>query len=33
MENELYKQFYAEIIAEAESGIKGGNLFLAFHPA
>ena len=30
MENELYKQFYAEIIAEAESGIKGGNLFLDF---
>jgi V/A-type H+-transporting ATPase subunit C len=28
MENELYKQFYAEIIAEAEAGIKGGNLFL-----
>ena len=25
-----YKQFYAEIIAEAESGIKGGNLFLDF---
>jgi V/A-type H+/Na+-transporting ATPase subunit C len=30
MENELYKQFYAEIIAEAESGIKGGHLFLEF---
>ncbi|MFA4825109.1 MAG: V-type ATP synthase subunit C [Methanoregula sp.] len=30
LENELYKQFYAEIIAEAESGIKGGNLFLDF---
>jgi V/A-type H+-transporting ATPase subunit C len=30
MENELYKQFYAEIIAEAEGGIKGGNLFLDF---
>jgi V/A-type H+-transporting ATPase subunit C len=30
MENELYKQFYSEIIAEAESGIKGGNLFLDF---
>ena len=30
MENELFKQFYAEIIAEAESGIKGGNLFLDF---
>jgi V/A-type H+-transporting ATPase subunit C len=30
MENELYKQFFSEIIAEAESGIKGGNLFLDF---
>jgi V/A-type H+-transporting ATPase subunit C len=30
MENELYKQFYAEIIADAESGIKGGKLFLDF---
>jgi V/A-type H+/Na+-transporting ATPase subunit C len=30
LENELYKQFYAEIIEEAESGIKGGNLFLEF---
>ena len=30
LENELYKQFYAEIIAEAESGIKGGKLFLDF---
>lgn len=30
MENELYKQFYGEIIADAESGIKGGNLFLDF---
>ncbi len=30
MENELYKQFYSEIIAEAESGIKGGQLFLDF---
>jgi V/A-type H+-transporting ATPase subunit C len=30
MENELFKQFYAEIIAGAESGIKGGNLFLDF---
>ena len=30
MENALYKQFYEEIIAEAESGIKGGNLFLDF---
>lgn len=30
LENELYKQFYAAIIEEAESGIKGGNLFLEF---
>jgi V/A-type H+/Na+-transporting ATPase subunit C len=30
LENELYKQFYAEIIEEAESGIKGGDLFLDF---
>jgi V/A-type H+-transporting ATPase subunit C len=30
MENELYKQFYAEILAEGEGGIKGGNLFLDF---
>jgi V/A-type H+-transporting ATPase subunit C len=30
MENELFKQFYTEIIAEAESGIKGGNLVLDF---
>ncbi len=30
MENELYKQFYVEIITEAESGIKGGRLFLDF---
>jgi V/A-type H+/Na+-transporting ATPase subunit C len=30
MENELYKQFYSEIIAEAESGIKGGNQFLDY---
>jgi len=30
LENELYKQFYTEIISEAESGIKGGNLFLEF---
>lgn len=30
LENALYKQFYAEIIAEAESGIKGGDLFLEF---
>jgi V/A-type H+-transporting ATPase subunit C len=30
MENELYKQFFSEIIAEAKSGIKGGNQFLDF---
>lgn len=30
LENALYKQFYEEIIAEAGSGIKGGNLFLEF---
>jgi V/A-type H+-transporting ATPase subunit C len=30
MENELYKRFYSEIIAETESGIKGGHLFLDF---
>ena len=30
LENALYKQFYAEIIEEAGSGIKGGDLFLEF---
>ncbi len=30
LENELYRQFYADLIAEAESGIKGGRLFLSF---
>ncbi|MFZ1129089.1 MAG: V-type ATP synthase subunit C [Methanoregula sp.] len=30
MENELYKQFYAEIIAESGGGDAGGRLFLAF---
>ncbi|MFA5347722.1 MAG: V-type ATP synthase subunit C [Methanoregula sp.] len=30
MENELYKQFFLEIIAEAESGLKGGKQFLDF---
>jgi len=30
MENELFKQFFAEIITEAESGIKGGKQFLDF---
>jgi len=30
MENELYKQFYAEIIAESSGGDSGGRLFLSF---
>jgi len=30
MENELYKQFYAEIIAESSGGDAGGQLFLKF---
>ncbi|MFY9799864.1 MAG: V-type ATP synthase subunit C, partial [Methanoregula sp.] len=30
MENELYKQFFSEIIVMAESGIKGGKEFLDF---
>lgn len=30
MENELYKQFFSEIIEMAESGIKGGKEFLDF---
>jgi V/A-type H+-transporting ATPase subunit C len=30
MENELYKQFYAEIIAESSGGDAGGRLFLAY---
>ena len=30
MENERSKQFFSEIIEEAESGIKGGNQFLDF---
>ena len=30
MENELYKQFYAEVIADAKSGIKGGSSFLSY---
>jgi V/A-type H+-transporting ATPase subunit C len=30
MENELYKQFFSEIIAEAKSGLKGGKQFLDF---
>ena len=30
LENDLYKQFYADVIAEAESGVKGGLLYLSF---
>lgn len=30
LENELYRQFYAEIIADARSGIKGGGEFLDY---
>jgi V/A-type H+-transporting ATPase subunit C len=30
MENELYKQFYAEILADAKAGIKGGTAFLSY---
>jgi len=30
MENELYRQFYADVIAEAQSGVKGGGEFLSF---
>ena len=30
LENELYKEFYADMIADATSGIKGGALFLSF---
>jgi len=30
VENELYKQFYADLIAYAESGIKGGRQFLDY---
>ena len=30
LENELYKQFYADIIADARSGIKGGAAFLDY---
>jgi V/A-type H+/Na+-transporting ATPase subunit C len=30
LENELYKQFYEEIIEDSESGIKGGDLFHEF---
>ncbi|MDO8840692.1 V-type ATPase subunit, partial [Methanocalculus sp.] len=28
LENEMYRQFYADLIAEARSGLKGGNQFL-----
>ena len=30
MENELYKQFYAELISESAGGDAGGRLFLGF---
>jgi len=30
MENELYKQFYAELIAECSGGDAGGRMFLAY---
>jgi V/A-type H+/Na+-transporting ATPase subunit C len=30
MENELYKQFYAEILGDAKAGIKGGDSFLSY---
>ncbi|AGB01390.1 V-type ATP synthase subunit C [Methanoregula formicica] len=30
MENELYKQFYGEILADAKSGIKGASAFLSY---
>jgi V/A-type H+-transporting ATPase subunit C len=30
MENELYKQFFMNLIADAKSGIKGGKLFLEY---
>lgn len=30
MENELYKQFYAEILADAKAGIKGAASFLSY---
>jgi V/A-type H+-transporting ATPase subunit C len=30
LENELYKQYYAELIREARSGVKGGNEFLQY---
>jgi len=30
LENELYKQFYADLLAESKSGVKGGQQFLSF---
>jgi V/A-type H+-transporting ATPase subunit C len=30
LENELYKEYYADLIKEARSGIKGGNEFLQY---
>lgn len=30
LEDELYKQFYADLLAEAASGVKGGEIFLSF---
>jgi V/A-type H+-transporting ATPase subunit C len=30
LENELYKGYYARLIAESEAGIKGGRIFLKF---
>lgn len=30
LENELYKQFYAEVIADAMSGVRGGKAFLEY---
>jgi len=30
LEDELYKQFYADLLAEVESGVKGGQIFLSF---
>ncbi|MDD4254903.1 MAG: V-type ATP synthase subunit C [Methanofollis sp.] len=30
LENELYKQFYVQMISDAKGGIKGGNVFLNY---
>jgi V/A-type H+-transporting ATPase subunit C len=30
VENELYKHYYADLIRDAESGIKGGDIFVSF---